>query len=83
MISEEWIKSVQQPSEAYESYGYMWWLNRGDRAHEGVPASIYFAVGFGGNYIVVDNENDLVIVTRWLQPSELGDFLRKVIGALE
>lgn len=83
LISEKWVSAVQKPSEAYESYGYMWWLNKGDRAQEGIPESIYFGAGFGGNYIVVDNEHDLVVVTRWLEPSKLGDFLRKVMGALE
>ncbi len=76
LISENWVKAVQKPSEAYGSYGYMWWLNQGPRSFEGVPSHIFYAAGFGGNYIVVDQKNDIVIVTRWLQPSKLGEFLK-------
>ena len=82
LISEKWIKSVQNPSEANESYGYMWWLNRGQRKWEGVSEKVYYAAGFGGNYIVIDQENDLVIVTRWLEPSKIGEFVKKVIDAV-
>jgi len=76
LISQDWVKAVQQPSEAYGSYGYMWWLNQGPRSFEGVPNTIFYAAGFGGNYIVVDQKNDIVIVTRWLEPSKLGEFLK-------
>ncbi|MDX1667372.1 MAG: serine hydrolase [Saprospiraceae bacterium] len=83
LISEEWIEMVQQPSAANESYGYMWWLNRGLRNWEGISDPIYYAAGFGGNYIVIDKTRDLVIVTRWLQPSKLGDMVRKVLAAAD
>ncbi len=82
LISEAWIKSVQNPSDANESYGYMWWLNRGPRKWEGVSEEVYYAAGFGGNYIVIDKEHDLVIVTRWLEPSKIGELVKKVIDAV-
>lgn len=82
LISEEWVNAIQQPSEAYESYGYMWWLNRGNRKYEGVPSTVFYAAGFGGNYIIVDQKNDLLIVTRWLEPSKLGEFLKIVYGGI-
>ena len=82
LISEEWVRQVQQPSAANESYGLMWWLNRGDRKIEGVSSSIYFAAGFGGNYIIIDQENDLVVVTRWLEPAKMGEMLKLVLDAL-
>ncbi len=83
LISEEWIMQVQQSSVANESYGYMWWLNRGGRSFEGVPETVYYAAGFGGNYIVVDQEHDMVIITRWLEPSKLGEFLKMVMESVE
>lgn len=77
LISKEWIKRVQNPSFANPGYGYMWWLNSGgNRKMDGVPSSVYYAAGFGGNYIVIDEANDIVIITRWLEPAKLGDFLR-------
>jgi len=83
LISEEWVKAVQQPSLANKSYGYMWWLNKGNRQMEGVPENLFYASGFGGNYIFIDQKNDLLIVTRWLEPSKRGIFLKKVYQALD
>ncbi|MEO0898917.1 MAG: serine hydrolase [Bacteroidota bacterium] len=76
LVSEEWVKRVQQPSQANEAYGYMWWLNKGSREMKDVPSHIYYAAGFGGNYIVVDEKNKMVVVTRWLEPRKLGEFLK-------
>lgn len=76
LISEDWIKRAIVPSKPNVNYGYMWWLNKqGSRHWEGLSENIYYAAGFGGNYIVIDNENDLVVVTRWLEPSKLGEFM--------
>lgn len=85
IISKNWIEQATTASEPNPNYGYMWWLNNKDenRYMEGVSEDIYYAAGFGGNFIVVDKANDMVIVTRWLEPSKLGDFLRLVQAATE
>jgi hypothetical protein len=44
---------------------------------------IFSAVGFGGNYIVVDTKHDMVIVARWLESSRAGDLLEMVLAAVE
>lgn len=82
LISKEWVEAVQQPSDANKSYGFMWWLNA-DGRYKDVPANIYTADGFGGNYIVIDKDRDMVMVTRWLEPSKLGEFIRLVIASVE
>ena len=82
LISEGWIQAARQPSGANKSYGFMWWLNEENRYKE-VPKNIYLAEGFGGNFIVIDNEHDLVMVARWLEPSKLGEFVKLVIAATE
>ncbi len=82
LISGNWIEMATEPSPANPSYGYMWWLNSGARVMEGVPESVFYASGFGGNYIVIDRENRIVIVTRWLEPSKLGEFLKLVYNSL-
>jgi len=83
IISEKWVKSVQQPSQAFERYGYMWWLNRGENNwNNDVPETVYYAAGFGGNFIVIDETNDLVVVTRWLEPSKMGAFMQKIMAAM-
>ena len=83
LISEEWIKKATTPSIPNSNYGYMWWLNKkGARHWEGLSEDIYYAAGFGGNFIVIDKENDLVVVTRWLEPNKIGAFMEKVNAAL-
>ncbi|MCB0839037.1 MAG: serine hydrolase [Bacteroidetes bacterium] len=85
LIDPLWIEMATRPSLANASYGYMWWLNDkdGSRHIEGVPESVYYAAGFGGNFIVIDPENDLVVVTRWLEPSKIGEMMTLVLGALK
>jgi CubicO group peptidase (beta-lactamase class C family) len=82
LISKKWIIAARKSSAANASYGYMWWLNKGKRQIEGVGESVYSAAGFGGNYIVVDPEHDLLIVTRWLEPKKLGKMLQLVMTAV-
>lgn len=82
LISESWINEAKQPSASNKDYGYMWWLNAQNKM-AGVPKNVYYANGFGGNFVVIDNEHDLVVVARWLEPSKLGDFLKLVIGSVD
>ena len=83
LVSNTWIKKAVTPSQPNPNYGYMWWLNqKGQRHWEGLPESLFYAAGFGGNFVIVDQENDLVIVTRWLEPGKVGDFLRLVYHAM-
>ena len=82
LISESWIKAAAQPSAANQEYGFMWWLNTKPEFKE-LSKDVYYANGFGGNFIVVDNEHDLVIVTRWLEPARLGEFLKMVAGSVD
>ncbi len=83
LISKAWINEATTSSKANVNYGYMWWLNKkGSRHWEGVSENIYYAAGFGGNFIIIDKEHDIVIVTRWLEPSKVGEFVRKVMSAL-
>lgn len=82
LVSPEWIKKATQPSVPNVNYGYMWWLNqKGPRHWEGVPEHLFYAAGFGGNFIVVDQKNGLLMVTRWLEPSKIGEFVKQVYEA--
>ena len=81
LLSPEWIKLVQKPSEHNESYGYMWWLNKGDRKWKDLPENIYYGAGFGGNYLVIVPDHKLVIVARWIDSSKIGEFVKRVINS--
>jgi hypothetical protein len=60
----------------------MWWTNQENELGN-LSKDIYYANGFGGNYIIIDNEHELVIAIRWLDPAKLGEFVRLVIRAIE
>ena len=81
LLSPEWIKLVQQPSENNESYGYMWWLNKGARKWDGLSENIYYGAGFGGNFIVIIPNHNLVVVVRWIDSSKIGDFIKLIINS--
>jgi CubicO group peptidase (beta-lactamase class C family) len=81
IFSEKWIDMLRNPAWAFVRYGYMWWLNTGQLALKDAPEHIYYATGFGGNYIVVDEQNDLVVVVRWMP--NLNDFLKIVLDAVK
>lgn len=84
ILSEAWIKEATTPSTPNPNYGYMWWLNnKGDRHWKGLSEDIYYAAGFGGNFIVIDKANNLVVVTRWMEPSKIGDFMGLIQDALD
>lgn len=81
LISEKWLTAAREPSAANQAYGFLWWLNR-DRWN-GVPPEVFSAEGFGGHFIVIDPVHDLVIVARWLEPNQAGEFVARVIQSLE
>lgn len=76
IVPTEWIDAMRQPTPVKPDYGYMWWLNTGQERIPSAPASAFWAAGFGGNYIYVDQENDLLVVLRWIPA------LEDVIGAI-
>jgi CubicO group peptidase (beta-lactamase class C family) len=84
LISENWIEKATTASSANPNYGYLWWLNKkGARHWEGAAENIYYAAGFGGNFIIIIPDQDVVVVTRWLEPSKVADFIEKVLKAVE
>lgn len=82
LLSENWVNAAHQPSAANKAYGFMWWTNEENRLKR-LSKNIYYADGFGGNYIVVDEEHDLLIVARWLDSSKLSDLVNLVVRSIE
>ena len=81
IVPAEWIDAMRQPTPARPDYGYMWWLNTDRKSIPAAPASAFWAAGFGGNYIYVDQENDLLIVLRWIPALE--EVVEAVMSAIE
>ena len=82
LLSEKWINAVQQPSVANKNYGYLWWLNT-DGGWKGISPRVYYAAGYGGNYIIIDKQHDLVVVTRWIDDSKIAEMLQLVVKSVE
>ncbi len=56
IVSSTWVQDSTQkyiPATLQEWYGYQWWVDELD---------IYMALGYGGQYIIVVPEEDLVVV---------------------
>lgn len=77
LLSQSWIKEAIQPSIAKSDYGLMWWLSPGEE-----KLKYYYAAGFGGNFIIIIPEKDMVVVTRWLNPSDYDNFISLLKDAL-
>ena len=77
LISEKWVNAVHQPSASNKDYGYMWWMNT-TKKWKDVSPEIYYAAGAGGNYIVIDNKHDLIVVVRWIEDNKMGDLMKMI-----
>ncbi|HEY9183757.1 MAG TPA: serine hydrolase [Salegentibacter sp.] len=78
------INEAMTASEANKNYGYMWWLNRAEEPQwEKINRDIFYAAGFGGNFIIVDKTYNMVIVTRWLEPAKLEEFMQIINKSLK
>jgi hypothetical protein len=41
--------------------------------------NIYYGAGFGGNFIVIIPDQNLVVVARWIDSSKIGEFIEMVV----
>src|SRR6266850_19518 len=84
ILSERWVDLATQPTAIAPHYGYLWWLSRNRRGiFPGASESSFFALGSGGNMIWIAPEDDLVVVTRWLDIPKLDGFITRVSAALQ
>jgi CubicO group peptidase (beta-lactamase class C family) len=85
IISKDWIKKSITPSKTNPEYGYMWWINseKGEdyatSDWKNVPTNVYYGAGFGGNYIVVIPDENMVVVGRWLGRGTIGTFIQMIL----
>jgi len=81
LLPDAWFDMIREPTEARPDYGLLWWLNTDRETIPAAPETAYWAAGFGGNYVYVDECNDLVVVLRWVP--ELAKVVEKVLGAMD
>jgi CubicO group peptidase (beta-lactamase class C family) len=83
ILSEEWINACIKPCNLMPIYGYLWWLNTGDRkTFPAANSSSFFALGEGTSMIWVDPKNDTVVVVRWIQKEAIDDFVENMLQAM-
>ncbi len=93
VLPEAWLARVRQPSAPAPqgSYGAHWWLNAGapgaphDRPYPLLPADLFYASGYEGQFVVVLPSHALVVVRLGQSEPEaafdLEDFLAAVLAA--
>lgn len=82
LLSPEWVARATRPSGLKPEYGYMMWLNTEERLWPGVSERSFAALGGGTNAIWISPEEELVVVVRWIERSQLGELLRRVESAV-
>jgi CubicO group peptidase (beta-lactamase class C family) len=83
ILSNEFIKQARTPTTAQPTYGFMnWFLNTNKKLYPNAPANAFVHVGNGTNIIYIDQENDLVIVARWIENNKIDEFLQKIYASL-
>ena len=82
LLSEAWIAKATTPTDIRPVYGYLWWLNTDRRQYPAATPRSFFALGAGGNIIWIDPEDDLVVVTRWLDTSKANELMRQILAAV-
>jgi CubicO group peptidase (beta-lactamase class C family) len=62
ILPAAFVRAALTPSLHGPDYGYLWWLNTGQRNYPGLPKTAYGARGAGSNTITILPEQDLVVV---------------------
>jgi CubicO group peptidase (beta-lactamase class C family) len=73
LVAEKWIQMARTPGTANPTYGFMNWM-----LNPKLPTRVSFN-GNGPNVIFIDWDNDLVVVTRWLNGGNA--FVNSVVAA--
>ncbi|MEQ9592221.1 MAG: serine hydrolase [Cyclobacteriaceae bacterium] len=82
LLSEQWNKWAQTPSTPQPTYGFMnWFLNTGKEFLPSAPEVAFAHIGNGTNMVYVDQENDIVAVVRYLENSQLDEFVKRMLAA--
>lgn len=89
ILSDDWFEASLTPTDVAPHYGYMnFFLNRPDVpgasiSVEEAPATSFAYLGAGANMIYVDPDNGIVAVVRWIEARERGEFIRRLMAAVE
>ena len=83
LIPSSWIEKSRTPTPAQADYGFMnYFLNYDQKQVPAAPKTAFLHIGAGSNIVYVDQENDLVIVARWIPNNDKAELIRLVLESL-
>ncbi|MCU0400051.1 MAG: beta-lactamase family protein [Algoriphagus sp.] len=83
LIPKSWIDLSRTPTSANSGYGFMnYFLNNDLKEVPAAPKSAFLHIGAGTNMIYVDQENDLLIVARWIPNGDKAELVKLVLESL-
>jgi CubicO group peptidase (beta-lactamase class C family) len=83
LIPKSWIDLSRTPTSANPGYGFMnYFLNNDLKEVPAAPKSAFLHIGAGTNMIYVDQENDLLIVARWIPNGDKAELVRLILESL-
>ncbi len=83
LIPTSWIEKSRTPTPANPGYGMMnYFLNNDLKEVPAAPKSAFLHIGAGTNMIYVDQENDLVIVARWIPNADKAELVKLILESL-
>ncbi|TNF43277.1 MAG: class C beta-lactamase-related serine hydrolase [Cytophagales bacterium] len=84
LISTSWLEKSRTPTPAQADYGFMnYFLNYDQKQVPAAPKSAFLHIGAGTNMIYVDQENDLVVVARWIPNGDKAELVRLILESLK
>ncbi|HEY4148003.1 MAG TPA: serine hydrolase [Chitinophagaceae bacterium] len=84
LISEAWLKMARTPTPVQPGYGFMnFFLNTDKKLYPSAPATAFTHIGAGSNIIYVDQENDIIIVARWIEGNAVDGVIKRVLVSIK
>jgi CubicO group peptidase (beta-lactamase class C family) len=78
VVSADWIRRMHTPCALAQFYGYLVWLNIGQRVFPGVPESSWFAIGAGSSINWIEPETRSVVVLRWIDANKAAGVIERI-----
>jgi CubicO group peptidase (beta-lactamase class C family) len=83
LIPSSWIEKSRTPTPAQPDYGFMnFFLNHDLKQVPQAPKSAFLHIGAGTNMVYVDQENDIVIVARWIPNEDKAELVKLVLESI-
>lgn len=86
LLPENWVKYTTTPAKGSEGdYGAHFWINSSDE-YPGVPADLFYADGYDGQFIYIIPSKQLVVVRNGFSPGDMFNektFLKRICDAVK